>query len=350
MVTLEQINAVSPEASDWIATLRASVDSHDAQTREQKATSGMQGLFVGKLSKATGQADKEAQTADRHTFIEAVFGVEGGSSKTLSQAQCHATVTWLDDGGTALVPKIVEAARAATDVVVQEAVALGAQIKPESTEERKMHWSEQNGSERKFWEFVDKLGLSPADVYEKVGQDRLQDFPSKESVVELLKAAADGKRAEIKEGLKPQEAVHGEARTIAFLDVYAPDGTMVSLTARQGARPDDVVDTALALTDAWGTLKDLGFTQVPARPPRRAPGGNGGGSKPRPRQTTTSRPEPTAPPSPAPPTPSPAPVAPVLAPPTPAAVAAPAASNGNYIDCDEIRIGLSRTQNPCIQL
>ena len=124
-----------------------------------------------------------------------------------------------------------------------------------------MHWIEKDDSERKFWQYVtDKMGLVPADVYEALGVARISETDkSKEQVVALLKEKHGQKERDILEGLISQVAEHKEARSIAYMDVYTPDGNKTSITAREGVTADTVAATALALAGGWEILQKLGW-------------------------------------------------------------------------------------------
>jgi len=261
MTNLEQLQ-LDEQSAGWLATLRASVDSRPQEEQNQPALQGMRGLAVGKLAaalQAEGR-DKESATNYRHVFSQAVFGC--ASSNDWTQAQARALAYWLDDGGTACVEQIVQAAILATgqkpDALLDVARELGAEVRPE---ERKMgHWIEQDDSEVKFWQYVAGMGLTPPDVYEVLDVERLALSPlSKEEVVNLLKKSKQGQRAALREQLLPaQDVAHHEAQSVAWMNIYTPDGIKISVTAREGSSADTVAATTLVLMDAWDMLKQLG--------------------------------------------------------------------------------------------
>lgn len=348
MVTLEQIETIDPQVADWIAALRASIDEY-ATAGKRQASVGMRGVFNDKLGQATGKSGDEAEQ-DRHIFIETIFSVEGGSSKGLNHAQCHGTAVWLDEGGAALVPRIVTVALQAQgqtmlpgldDPVVQAAVELGAEVTEGSENMKEAHWVDELGAEQRFWEFVvDGIGLKAGDVYQALGVSRLAETDkSKREVLSLLRGLVDADRAKLVESLDPPEVLHREARAVAWADVYAPDGTMVNLTAREGQSPDAVASTALAWWEAWEMLKRLGWSSVLARQRREA--------KPRAQRQA--------------PQPAPAPVpgkanggngAQQLQS-EPAASSNDGDGQGNdgrlYLDTDVIKVGVTKSEEPCVQ-
>lgn len=173
------------------------------------------------------------------------------------------------------------------------------------------HWIENDATRRKFWAYAKSdLGLNEDEVHDALGIASTKQFDGdKTAAMTLLQNYAAGivpRRARLL--LDEQEPEHTEARVIAFCDLYAPNGTKVALTAREGAKPDDLVATALALTDATEMLVNVfGFGIAPQK------------------YTNNNRqPATTKPPAPAPPP------APSNAPPLPAAGTPPAppAENG----------------------
>jgi len=208
-------------------------------------------------------------------------------------------------------------------------------------------WIDEAGAERKFWGYVtDVLGLTPNDVFEALSVDSLRaSTQTKEQIVEALKARVKAGQEELRLSLKPKEALHSEAQTIAWMDVFTADGAMVNLTARQGATPDDIVANALALEAAWAKLQKLGWTAVP-RVSRRVVNGDGGKGKKQvgkggdaplaPKTTTPPPPPPTPTPTPGPtPQASNAPQAPQAKAPAPASGGN---GNGNVEQITEVRI------------
>ena len=350
MVTLEQIAAVHPKAADVVATLRASIDGMHSARNAPPAQPGHRGLLVSRINTALGITDKD-NSQPRHVFLEAALGIEGGSSKGLTMAQCNATIWWLDQGGAGWVPHIVQAALVAAgqavlpDPVVEEALRMGAEVRPTQDNRKRSkameHWIDGDGAEKKFWGYVtDTLGLTPNDVYEALGVDSLHaSTQTKEQIVEALKARVETSQEELRLSLKPKEAVHSEAQTIAWMDVFTADGAMVNLTARQGATLDDIVANALALEAAWAKLQKLGWTAVP-RVPRRVVNGKqehkGNGKAP---VQSTTPPPPTTP-APGPPQAPQAGNAP-QAPQAKAPAPAPAAGgngNGGVEQITEVRV------------
>jgi len=348
VVTLERITAIDPKAADVIATLRASIDGMHAAHNSPPAQPGLRGLLVGRLNTALGLTAKD-DSQPRHVFLEAALGIEGGSSKTLSMAQCNATIWWLDQGGAQWTQHIVQAALMAAgqtvlpDPLVEEALRMGAEIRPtqDNRKRSKVMWIDEAGAERKFWGYVtDTLGLTPNDVFEALGVDSLRaSTQTKEQIVEALKARVETKQEELRAGLEPKEALHGEAKAISWMDTFAPGGEMVNLTARQGATPDDIVANALALEAAWAKLQKLGWTAVP-RVPRRVVNGKqehkGNGKAP---VQSTTPPPPTTP-APGPPQAPQAGNAP-QAPQAKAPAPAPAAGgngNGGVEQITEVRV------------
>lgn len=163
------------------------------------------------------------------------------------------------------------------------------------------HWLEDEKAQGKFCAYVAETGLS------------------KKQVFGLLKPAASIEAL----ALEPQEASHGEAQAIAWADVYAPDGTRISLTARQGATADDVVATAIAWQKAWAMLQGLGWTPTPGQARQ---------------QQREAQPKPTAPQQQIPAAPPPL----TSTPPPPSASAPPTppsdSGNGNVEMIDTVRV------------
>ena len=141
------------------------------------------------------------------------------------------------------------------------------------------HWSETDARQT-FVQAVVDLGLDGQSVSAILGVDRVSEFEgTAQEALDVLVDYATQHQLELREELRPQEARHGEAQSIAWANIFLEDGTQISVTARQGAVPDDVVSTVLALTDALATLKQFGIrtTKTPPRvvPPvqvRDAPG------------------------------------------------------------------------------
>lgn len=141
------------------------------------------------------------------------------------------------------------------------------------------HWSE-TADRQTFVQAVADLGLDGQSVPAILGVSRVGEFAgtAQEAIDALLDYAARN-RQDLRDTLLPQQPIHGEAQAIAFTEVYTADGTKINVTARQGAAPDDIVATVLALTDALDILKQFGMrpTKTPPRvvPPvqvRDAPG------------------------------------------------------------------------------
>jgi len=156
------------------------------------------------------------------------------------------------------------------------------------------HWIESDTTRKKFWAYAKgDLGLNEDEVHDALGVASTKQFDGdKTAAMALLQNYAAGivpRRERLL--LDEQEAVHAEARVVAFCDLYAPNGTKVALTAREGAKPDDLVATALALLDASEALVNMfGFSPVPQKYTNN---NNGQPKKP----TTPTRPTPPPPPA-----------------------------------------------------
>lgn len=157
------------------------------------------------------------------------------------------------------------------------------------------HWIEDDMTHKKFWAYVKSdLGLTEDEVHRALGVESIKNFTDdKTAAMTLLQNYAAGiVPRRVRDALSAQEIEHAEARVIAFCDLYAPDGARISLTAREGARHDDLVATTLALIDAAKTLVNVfNFSvasqkpnnkqpaakkpPIPARPAPPLPPGNG---------------------------------------------------------------------------
>jgi len=124
----------------------------------------------------------------------------------------------------------------------------------------KKHWIEDDATRKKFWAYAKgDLGLTEDEVHQALGVKSTRDFDGdKAAAMALLQNYAAGivpRRA--RAALTLQKPEHVEARVIAFCDLYTPGGTRIGLTAREGAKPDDLVATALALMDAAMSLVNI---------------------------------------------------------------------------------------------
>lgn len=129
------------------------------------------------------------------------------------------------------------------------------------------HWSE-TADRQTFVQAVADLGLDGNDVPAILGVERVCHFEGTvEDAVDCLVDYAHRNRQNIRDSLHPSDVFHSEAQAIAWTNTYLPDGTQVNVTARQGASPDDIVSTVLALTDALETLRQFGIrtTKQPLR-------------------------------------------------------------------------------------
>lgn len=129
--------------------------------------------------------------------------------------------------------------------------------------EERQHWIADDNTRKKFWAYAkNTLSLTNDEVHEALFVESLKDFgESKNAALAMLKAyAATIEDHRLIKSLAPQEQAHAEARAIAFLDIYTPDGTRVSITAREGASGHDVALTAYALWQGSEILRHLGWT------------------------------------------------------------------------------------------
>lgn len=278
MIALEKVDE---QAADWLATLRASADSYSEAERTLPPKEGLRGLVTGKLTvalQAEGR-DKETVTEYRHKFLEAAFGIEGGSTKSPSftEAQAKALAYWLDEGGAEIIEQIV------ASVVLAEAGAVAAPPAPEKAgDDPAPHWSEEGNSEKKFWAYATgQLGLYRQEVLEALEVAELSATTlSKKEVAKLLEEKSREKQQEKVNQLlrKPlPEALHAEARTVSFTDFYAPSGAKIAITAREGSTAEMVAATAVALVEALEILERMGWKGSPrsnhrnATPPVQSP-------------------------------------------------------------------------------
>ena len=163
------------------------------------------------------------------------------------------------------------------------------------TDEKK-HWIEDDATRKRFWVYAkgdppNGLGLTEDNVHEALLCNHVAEFDGdKTAAMECLKTYVKNK-ALIALGL--QDAAHAEARAIAFCDVYAPDGTRISVTAREGALAGDVARNAVTLWDAVTYLAANGWSSAGGemRPMRKA-------GKPAPVTKPTTKPTSGPPPPP----------------------------------------------------
>jgi len=302
MVSLEQLQIVDEVAADAVANLRASIDSQSTGNKTLAAP-GLRGLVVGRLNMHADGDD------NRHLFVEAALGIQGGSCKTLTHAQGTALLWWLDDGGANLVPAIVNAAR----IAAGQLELPGTETKgEEKMAEGEVHWTKDGEKVAKFWAWTVENGLSAPDVTKALGVADIANYEG-EKVDALHACQALIKAAEqraIVGNLATTDREHGEAAVIAFTKtaVYTPSGVEVSITARQGATAQDVAATALALVGGIETLTELGWKTEPTervryipQPSIQPPPVKGQGPLPRgaqPPPTPPSTPDTVGPPAP----------------------------------------------------
>lgn len=122
-----------------------------------------------------------------------------------------------------------------------------------------------------FWvsvkEYLSYLPDSHAAAHAACGVDSMKDFGgSLDSAIALVMEYAANGPQRARSALIVREPEHAEARVIAFCDLYAPDGTRIALTAREGVTHDELVRVALSLTDAAETLINVfSFSAAPQK-------------------------------------------------------------------------------------
>ena len=124
------------------------------------------------------------------------------------------------------------------------------------------HWINDEATRKRFWAYVKgDLGLTEDEAHEALSVTSTKDFDGdKEMALGLLRAYAKNvEDHRLVKSLTPQNQAHTEARAIAFCEVYAPDGTRINVTAREGATADTVALTAMALWDGLDILRNLGW-------------------------------------------------------------------------------------------
>ena len=130
--------------------------------------------------------------------------------------------------------------------------------------EKEVHWMTDDATRRKFWVYAKgDLGLTEDEVHEALSVESTKDFDGdKDMALAMLKAyAVDIDDRRLVKSLKPQDLPPGSREhSVAFCDAFAPDGTRIAVTAREGATPDAVALTALALWDGVQILTRLGWT------------------------------------------------------------------------------------------
>lgn len=128
---------------------------------------------------------------------------------------------------------------------------------------KEAHWMEDDSTRKRFWAYAKgDLGLTEDEVHEALSVESTKDFDGdKDMARAMLKAyAVDVDARRLVKSLKPQPPTSDNPRTVAFCDVFAPDGTRIAVTAREGATADTVALTALALWDGAQILTRLGWT------------------------------------------------------------------------------------------
>jgi len=127
--------------------------------------------------------------------------------------------------------------------------------------EKKEHWIDDDPTRKAFWAYCkDTLGLDESEVYAALSVDSIHAFDGDKDMARALLKSFDVNSYRIIQNLAPQDPCTDNPRAVAFLDVFAPDGTRIALTAREGATADTVALTALALWDGAQILARLGWT------------------------------------------------------------------------------------------
>jgi len=138
-------------------------------------------------------------------------------------------------------------------------------------EDKQVHndWATDVNNRRELAHLSNKLcvDLTDADTFQDVfGVEKLVQFEGGlEDAVERLRGWATARERDLINRLESPEPEHQEAKTIAWTYMVAPDGTQVNVTAREGATPDMVAKTVLALTGGARLLAELGFVTQKSR-------------------------------------------------------------------------------------
>lgn len=142
------------------------------------------------------------------------------------------------------------------------------------------HWSSDQDARAAFAQAVSDLGIAGESVPDILGVERVSDFQgTPDAAIEALVEYAAQHRQDVRDQLRPADPFHAEAMAIAWTNAFLPDGTQVNITARQGAAPDDIVATVLALQEALDTLKTFGIrTSKPAPRPATKPAASAPGA------------------------------------------------------------------------
>ncbi len=333
---LDRIGKADDEIGAHLDVLTFSISQFDMRQQTALASNGVRGRMIAALESATFRQSASDKTKDRYVFTRAVFGIQTGSAKTMSHAQCQGTLNWLiNQGNSIIVPRVVALARelfgeaevplskeeraAVAKAAAGDNLTAAKDVKPPikrketMSDQRapKQHWL-TGDTVSKFLQFVQDSGLDKKAVFSLFSQAKTK---------EEMRA----RMAQIVDALNPQKATHAEAKTVVFSDMYTPTGIKLAITARQGATSDDIIATAVAWDRAAQTLIECGW--------KVGYSGNGNGYR-----------QPTAPAQPAttqPAVPAPAPQA--TAPPT-------QPTNGDkFFDTEFIKVGLTKANNPSVQ-
>lgn len=121
------------------------------------------------------------------------------------------------------------------------------------------HWIEDQYKRDKLTQLRDRLGLTTDDVMEALGGVQLvsEYEGTYEAALQDVRDFARGRILRLMERLNPNPPEHHEAQAIAWTSVKV-GGYLINVTARQGATPETVAVTVLALVGAIDILEERG--------------------------------------------------------------------------------------------
>jgi len=130
--------------------------------------------------------------------------------------------------------------------------------------EKPGHWTEDQKARRAILDAARRRGIHlNADTVEEIfGIRKLGEFDgSLHDAIWALDQFAARREQELYEAwdMECEAPQHAEAKVIAFSDLVTPNGQTVRVTAREGATPEMIASTVLALSLAGRLLEPLGY-------------------------------------------------------------------------------------------
>ena len=121
------------------------------------------------------------------------------------------------------------------------------------------HWAQTDEMQKKTKALSRQLNLDREEMVVALGlgaDQSVADFEGTyKEATELWAKQAIKKLDGIADEMAPEEPIHQEARTVAFTEVFTGTGRKIHITAREGATPDTIASTYLALVQAIAILE-----------------------------------------------------------------------------------------------